>query len=164
MLSDTEFEAQLRTAMPKLMRYATKLRGGNADSASDLLQETLVVCWRRRRDYNPSLSSMLTWASWQMRGARHAEDKARQRRVSTCALSDPVAAKAAAAATQEHSAELRRIERLIRKLPPQQRTTLRLTAEGHGLNEIGRIMGFTPQNARQLLSKAREKLARWMAQ
>lgn len=52
------------------------------------------------------------------------------------------------------------IERILRALPERQRAALLLSAQGFTSQEIAAALGATPANARQMLSRARERFRR----
>ncbi|HEY7849959.1 MAG TPA: RNA polymerase sigma factor [Ktedonobacterales bacterium] len=58
------------------------------------------------------------------------------------------------------AAERDLIERILRALPDRQRAALLLSAQGFTSEEIAAALAATPANARQLLSRARERFRR----
>lgn len=49
-----------RIAAPRLRRYARRLEG-NADSADEILQESLLAIWSNARLYDPAKAAPMTW-------------------------------------------------------------------------------------------------------
>lgn len=126
---------------------------GNADDAADVVQEAMIKIWRR----GAALITVDNPAAYAVSVVRtSAIDLIRSRRdtvdVDTlAALSDTDAQPDFDAADT--------IDRIIESLPERQQTVIRLSAYGGCPNdEISSLTGLSPDNVRQLLSRARRKL------
>ena len=146
-------------------------RTGDADSATDLLQETFLRAWRHlptlraldpvgQRAWIFAVARNLVTDSYRRRATRRAAQDELER------IADPLApAMDEPAARMEVSGELARLEDAIRHLPEGQRTIVAL----HALSEltsaqIGEVLGQPAGTIRYRLSLARRELVRALQQ
>jgi RNA polymerase sigma factor (sigma-70 family) len=156
MLDDAAFAEQLLAISKRLSRYASWHRRRNREDAADLLQSTLAACWERRREFDPSRGSLITWAAWWMKDEANRQGiKLDRQHAHECELSEFVLARAESAPSQDETTLFREIAVRIDRLRPKQRAVIRLIAEGYKLREIAEAFGFSPQRAHQLISEAR---------
>ncbi len=140
--------------IPRLRRYARALTG-RADTADDLVQETLQRAlekwrlWQRDRDLRPWLFSIMH--------NLHVDGHRRDHRVDFCADDDlPVPVQRA---SQADALELRDLERALALLPPEQREVLLLVGlEELSYAEVARVLQIPQGTVMSRLSRARKRL------
>ena len=152
-----EDEAEIVACIPALRRYARGLLS-DPDRADDLVQDTLERAWSR-------------FSMWQDRGAVRAwmfgimhnrfVDRLRsQRSRPEDSVGDDVP-ELPQRSMQADGLELRDLERLLQRLPPEQREVLLLVAvEELSYQEAASAVGVPIGTVMSRLSRARERLRR----
>lgn len=146
------FEAVAATVVEPVRRYLH--RRTDADTAEDVLSETLLVCWRRL-DEIPDETLPWTYVV-----ARHClanatrSDRRQARLVGRIRAVDPPAA-----ATPGPDAGDDTVDRALATLSPDDAEVLRLWAwEDLGAGAIGTVLGITPNAASIRLHRAKQRL------
>ncbi|MDE6333835.1 MAG: sigma-70 family RNA polymerase sigma factor [Muribaculaceae bacterium] len=148
------FKSRYLPLYPLLYRIAYSILGSEAD-ASDAVQETMVKIWSIG-DGMDSIGNPQAYASKTLRTT--SIDILRRRRYtadidSAEMLSDTLSC------DSEDIDSVDFLMKAIESLPAGQQEVMRLSAcAGLPTDEIARATGFTNENVRQLLSRARKKL------
>lgn len=148
----------MREVADPLRRYL--LRRTDADTADDVLSETMLVCWRRFDDL-PAPDERLPWAYVVARNClRNAERSTRRRNRLTArivALDPPAASTPAVDAQPGGGAEA--LEDALRALRPGDRELVRLWAwEELPAEQIARVLGVSANAAAIRLHRAKRRL------
>ena len=154
-LSDTDFKAELALVIPHLRAFGRSL-SGNADTADDLVQETLLKAWAARHRFQAG-TNMRAWTFIilrnlflsQMRRARFKGE-----------WDDFTAAKILAApAGQDQQIELADLQRGLLELPQAQREALILVgAGGFAYEEAANICGCAVGTIKSRVARGRAAL------
>jgi RNA polymerase sigma-70 factor, ECF subfamily len=145
--------------LPRVYRFALALTRSRQE-AEDLVQETYVRAWRRRRQLQDPKAA----AAWLFSIAKNAwTDRLRRkarRRAATEPLGDdyqdPAAGPDRGLVVRE---DLGRVLEAMDSLPPRQREVLHLHAcQGLSLQEIADVLGITTQAAKASICEARKRL------
>jgi len=130
----------------------------DSDDASDAVQEVFTRLWERR-DSIPGPENVRTFCLTVTR--RLCIDMLRRRDVRRSVQVEEIEIQSPADVHRalEDTERLRRLERLIGRLTPDQQTVIRLSAyRGCSNGEIRELTGFSADNVRMLLSRGRRKL------
>ena len=149
-MDSKEFRQRIVPLYRPMYAVAVKIIG-NADDASDVVQEAMEHLWEKR-ELLDGVRSMEAYAMTVLR--RCAIDAIRRDSptVTLDAVADPPSCDAA-----EDGVEA--LMSIIDSLPPGQRTVIRLTAlDGRDVEEVAALTGYTKDNVRQLLSLSRKKI------
>ena len=150
-------------AIPRLRRYARVLTG-NPTRADDLVQDTLLRAWDKRRLWRAG-SDLRAWLFTIMHNV-HANQRALARRETGTISLDSEDEYGAAWQVAEYDNQLERIElrelvQLMGRLPAEQREVLLLAAvEELRYEEIAAALAIPIGTVMSRLSRAREKLKR----
>ncbi|MGB3722490.1 MAG: sigma-70 family RNA polymerase sigma factor [Pacificimonas sp.] len=154
-LSDADFKAELALVIPHLRAFGRSL-SGNADTADDLVQETLLKAWAARHRFQAG-TNMRAWTFIilrnlflsQMRRARFKGE-----------WDDFTAAKILAApAGQDQQVELADLQRGLLELPQAQREALILVgAGGFAYEEAANICGCAVGTIKSRVARGRAAL------
>jgi len=151
----SDLHDQIVACMPKLRRYARGLTG-NVHAADDLVQDALerawsgIGRWQRRGDLRAWLFSILHNAFI---------DRVRAAGASPVQFGDEEAVAVPVRGTQSDMLEVRDLDRLLMRLPPEQREVLLLVAvEQMTYEEIAKTIGAPVGTVMSRLSRARERL------
>ena len=156
-------QPDLVAAIPRLRRYAQVLTG-NPTRADDLLQDTLLRAWDKRRLWQAG-SDLRAWLFTIMHNV-HVNQVALARREAGNISLDSEDEYGAALQVAEHGNQLDRIElrelvQLMGRLPAEQREVLLLAAvEELRYDEIAAALAIPIGTVMSRLSRARDKLRR----
>ena len=146
---------QVLPYIPNLRRYARALVG-DRDSADDLVQDTLERAVRKFHLWRPG--DLRAWLFSIMHNVFVNQLKAR--RISP---TEEVDENLAAPGNPVSSMDLRDIERALAKLPAEQREVLLLVGlEEMSYEQVSRALGVPMGTVMSRLSRAREKLRRYL--
>ena len=150
-----DFAQQLRDALPRATRLATRL-AGDAAAAEDLVGEAMLRAVRSQHRFRGGAG----FDTWLYRVVVNCFRDALRRKASRDRLRPPPPEVAADAAAALHERErARRVAACVSDLPPRQREAIVLTFyEGMTAADAAEILGTTAGNVRVLLHHAREKL------
>ncbi|MEO7338365.1 MAG: sigma-70 family RNA polymerase sigma factor [Caldimonas sp.] len=148
-------EIEIVACIPSLRRYARGLTA-DRDRADDLVQDTLERAWRK-------------YSMWQRRGAARAWmfgimhnlfiDRMRMRRSTPEDSAGDDVPEGMQRGTQADALELRDLDRLLQRLPHEQREVLLLVAvEEMSYLEVAGVVGVPIGTVMSRLSRARERL------
>jgi RNA polymerase sigma-70 factor (ECF subfamily) len=152
----------LREALPRLRRYARVLTG-DTHRADDLVQDTLVRAWEKRRLWRAG-SDLRAWLFTIMHNV-HVNQFLMRRHDSACESLDAegAAGGVAVGATQFEAVVLGEVSAQLARLPIEQREVLVLAAvEELRYEQIARVLQIPVGTVMSRLSRAREKLRRTM--
>jgi RNA polymerase sigma-70 factor (ECF subfamily) len=155
-----DFVCRLTGAQSQLYAFICSLLGGTRD-ASDVLQETNMVLWRKVAEYDPS-REFLTWAYTIARYQVMAQTKrlSRNRMVLDDDLVEQVAA-VVAEDNEDLESRLRALDDCIGKLPERQREMVRRRyADRASVKSLAGEYGQTPTALAVLLHRVRLALGR----
>ena len=141
-------------------RYAWGLADRRSD-VDDLVQETFLIAWRRRKDIRLVGTSVLPWLLTTCRNAamnlNRARRKARERELSDVLLENPSLHQQSQAdgATEQ----LAWIREEIDALPePDKQLCQMCLLEGRSYEEAAQILGLTSANTRKRIQRSRARL------
>lgn len=157
-------EPQFRGRIMSLQRlmYSVALRMGiTSEEAADIVQNTLLRLWRNR---NGIPDDEIRARAYCMAALRNECVSSMRRSRETEPIETAVSIKAPPPNETTESRDTRRyIERIIDTLPEGQQTVIRMSSFGQfSVAEISEATGQTPENVRQLLSRARKRLRQLM--
>ena len=144
--------------LPMALRMARRL-SGDADTAEDLVQETLCRVLRQWRTYRGEAS----FRSWLLQILVNVDrDRRRRRGHQSINDSEEAVAKSASVSEAATAAELHaQVRSEIDRLPERQREVALLSwGEGLAAGEIAVVLGITEANAHATLHVARKRLAK----
>jgi RNA polymerase sigma-70 factor, ECF subfamily len=150
---------------PRVYRYALRLCG-DAHTAEDLTQETMLRAWRNRQKLREQGAGRV----WLFRIATNLWHDQLRRRRSAVARAEPLpdsvlGADLSAESIVSGHEDLRRALDALSGLPPRQREALYLSAcESMSANEIAQVTGVTREAVKANLSLARKKMREWLGQ
>ncbi len=156
-------QPDLVAAIPRLRRYARVLTG-NLTRADDLVQDTLLRAWDKRRLWKVG-SDLRAWLFTIMHNV-HQNQRALARREAGNISLDAEGERGAAWQVAQYDNQLQRIElrellELMGRLPPEQREVLLLTAvEELRYEEISAVLAIPIGTVMSRISRARDKLRR----
>lgn len=144
---------------PKLFRIAYALVGNKAD-AEDILQEAYYKLWKRKDELaiiqNPEAFCVTLVKNLSLDFLRSAHATRQEEEVTEIL---PLQAEATPDKQLETNDHLQQVQRLINRLPDNQRQVLRLRGiDDCSMEEIEQITGLTAANIRVLLSRARKSI------
>jgi len=162
-MPDTLPNPELVAALPRLRRYARVLTG-DAHRAEDLVQDTLMRAWDKRRLWRAG-SDLRAWLFTIMHNVYVNQFSLRQRERAHASLDaddGPVAGwEIPMRATQSDRIEVDEVFAQIGRLPAEQREVLILAAvEELHYKEIAQRLGVPVGTVMSRLSRARERLKR----
>jgi len=164
---DTLPNADIVAALPRLRRYARVLTG-DVHRADDLVQDTLMRAWDKRRLWRAG-SDLRAWLFAIMHNVHVNQFSLRQRErahVSLDADDGPAAGwEVPVRATQSDRIEVNEVLAQLERLPVEQREVLILAAvEELRYDEIARLLSVPIGTVMSRLSRARERLRRMVGQ
>lgn len=150
---------------PSMLRYATRLVGGNETDAGEVVQEAFISAWRSLDSFRGE-SSLRTWLFRLVH--RRAVDLQRHRRPTP--IDDELLSRVVRSADDNPLQDvldgelLEALQEALDELPWNQRAAWLLReVEGLGYDEIARTMGTTVDSVRGHLHRGRRQLAERMA-
>jgi RNA polymerase sigma-70 factor, ECF subfamily len=148
------FNSLLENEIPKLRRYALRLKRNRAD-ADDLVQDCLLRAIRKSHLWERG-TNLRAWLFTIMHN-NHVNDVRRSLREGDKVEVEEVAPMLTVAESQSASLQLRDIDRAIVRLPEGQRRALLLVGlEGRSYEEGAAILDVPVGTVRSRLSRARE--------
>lgn len=160
-LSDALHDA-LVAELPHLRRFSYFLTRGS-ERADDIAQETLVRAVRHIATLRPD-SNLRAWLFTIARNVARNEAR-RQRRSPVDPHSDLEDIQPATPHTQDSAMEVRDLQQAVMRLSPAFRQTLYLcTIEGLSYEDAAQVLGVPIGTIRSRLARARQALARDIAQ
>lgn len=150
-----QFELAVRPVMPDLLRYFAR-RVDPTEDAADCLSETLIVLWKKRRDF-PEESDQLR--AWSFGVARHVLQRQHRGKMRHHRIADEVRDEITHA-PQADSDRALDVRQALQQLRPLDREFITLIHwDGLGVAEAGAAVGLKPSAARMRYSRLRLKLA-----
>ena len=151
---DKAFGAALIAQARSLNAYARRLIGSGAD-ADDLVQDTMLRCWAARASFEPG-SSVAAWARVVMRNSFLSGR--RRARFHADLPEDAVDRLLGVAQSQEHSVELRDVDRAIGELSAEHRDAVVLASEGVTIEEGAARLQIPEGTYKSRLVRGRRRL------
>lgn len=152
----TSFESDLMALLPRLRRFAVGLTGNGADG-DDLCQMTIERALRNRDKWRAD-SRLDYWVYRIMRNICIDEARAGRRRLKTF-VAEEAGSTVGAVGAQEATVELAHIDRLLQKLPAEQREAVLLVmVEGYSYREAAEIAGCPVGTMNSRLVRGRDVL------
>ena len=150
-----DFDRLLLGETAGLLRYARRLAGTLVD-AEDLVQETLLRCWRSRGTFQPG-SNIGCWARTVMRNAFISGLRRHRHEVD---VDDEVAHRLhAIPPAQEAAAELSETLRAVERLPDGPRAALRMSLEGVSMEDGAARLAVPLNTYKSWLHRGRLRLS-----
>lgn len=157
---DAAFSALFDKYSATVYRYAWGLADGR-DEVPDIVQETFLLLWRRRKDVRLAERTVLPWLLLCCRNTAYNLNRSR-RRSDAQELIEPSPGSRAWHRRAEHDRaveELAWILEEIAALPETERKLCELCLiEGHGYDEAATALGISQSAARKRIERARRKL------
>ena len=158
---DVAFIAEISEAQTPLRAYILKLVG-NHHAAQDILQETNIILWKKRMDWDPS-TVFLKWAYRvaYFQTKAHFRDQSRERQ--RLAFSDSLLELLSQDEPQFQSeAQIHQaLDRCLSKMDADKRDTLMQRYDGcQSVESIAEQLGQSPNTLSQSLRRLRSKLSR----
>ena len=158
-------QPDLVAAIPRLRRYARVLTG-NPTRADDLVQDTLLRGWDKRRLWQTG-SDLRAWLFTIMHSVYVNQLKLARREAGNISLDSEgeygPASQVAEYDNQLERIELRELVQLMGRLPAEQREVLLLAAEELRCEEIAAVLAIPIGTVMSRLFRARDKLRRMAA-
>ena len=154
--TSADFRQDLLAVLPGLRAFALSFVTDQT-RADDLVQETVLKAWSSQHHFQPG-SNLKAWLCTILRNQFYTECRKRKREVEDA--DGTLAAQMVAPAGQEHTANLRSLQRELAKLPAAQREALVLVgAEGMTYEEAAAVIGCQIGTVKSRVSRARAQLA-----
>jgi RNA polymerase sigma-70 factor (ECF subfamily) len=151
-----DFQNSLLAAIPHLRAFAIGLCG-KADSADDLVQETLVRAWANRAGFQPG-TNLTAWLYTILRNVFYTEYRKRRHEVAD--TDGQYAAMQAHRPLQESHIAFQEFRVALAKLPDDQREALLLVgSSGLSYEEAAQICGCALGTMKSRVYRARVRLA-----
>jgi RNA polymerase sigma-70 factor (ECF subfamily) len=153
---DQTFEQQVLELLPRLRRFAIGLAGSPADG-DDLCQMTIERALTRREQWQEG-TRLDSWMYRIMRNILIDEKRAGTRRSETF-VAEEAGASVGSQGAQEPTVELSMIDRMMAKLPDDQREAVLLVmVEGYSYKEAAEIVGCPVGTLNSRLVRGRDAL------
>lgn len=149
----------LAAARPRLTRMALAF-GAAPDDVPDLVQDVLIVAWRRLEDFDPARGSFIAWLAGGLHGrVANLRRGAGRLGLFLDRLRDAVQATPQEERPQEKVDARMTLDRLLQSLAPRQRDVVALYELG-GLSgkETARVLGIGEAAVRSIARDARQAL------
>lgn len=159
--------ARLLTARlaPRLLRYATRLLGGDRAEAEDVTQEAMLRLWKLAPDWRQGEARVTSWLY--RVAANLCTDRLRKRRWQGPGLdqiAEPEDGAASVAEVMDDRARAEALDRALAGLPERQRLAVVLRhIEGLGNPEIAAIMDIGVEAVESLTARGKRALAQALA-
>jgi len=157
-MSPEEFKIELLPLKNKLFRLAWRLTG-QREEAEDVVQEVYLKAWGMRHQlaqYKSREGLLVTMTR------NRCLDRLRQRKNKALQLKPEIFHRPEEADLQKHQESrdlVQQVQKMMEKLPEQQKTIMHLRdVEGYGFEEIAGVTGFDGNYIRVNLSRARKKI------
>ncbi|MCO1339826.1 hypothetical protein BJH93_13130 [Kocuria polaris] len=158
--SDAAFAELFDRHSGTVYRYAWGL-AESRDEVADIVQETFLVLWRRRKEISLAGRSLLPWLLLCCRNTAYNHNRAR-RRSSAGELTEPKPGTPAwhrRVEQQQAAEELTWVREEIANLPDAERSLCELCLiEGLSYDEASSALGISQPAARKRIQRARRKL------
>lgn len=149
------FRDELLAAVPSLRAFAMSLCK-NADSADDLVQETLVKAWDKQGSFHEG-TNLKAWLFTILRNEFYSQMRKRRREVEDG--DGAITGRLSVHAAQEGSADLDDFLKALVQLPEDQREAIILVgASGFSYEEAAEICGCAVGTIKSRVSRARNRL------
>ncbi|MCR8725448.1 RNA polymerase sigma factor [Frigidibacter sp. ROC022] len=159
--------ARLLTARlaPKVLRYATRLLGGDRAEAEDVTQEAMLRLWKLAPDWRQGEAKVTSWLYRVT--ANLCTDRLRKRRWQGPGLdqiAEPEDDAVSAAEMMDDRARVEALDQALAALPERQRQAVVLRhIEGFANPEIAAIMDIGVEAVESLTARGKRALARALA-
>lgn len=149
-----EFHDRIISQLPVMYRVAYSL-SGDKEEAGDLVQDTMVRLWDNRE----TLDNITNHTAYCITVMKHRYyDMVKSRRATETLTTEPEAL-IERDELIDHRSSLELVQKIIDTLPEGQRAVIRLSAfAGQSNEEISEITGYSHENVRTLLSRARKNI------
>lgn len=151
---DAAFGAALATITAALRAYARGLTGSAVD-ADDLVQETMLRCWRARASFLPG-TNLVAWARAVMRNGFISGR--RRARFHVELSSDAFERLAGVPGGQEQTVELRDVRWALSKLSHDHREAVLLASEGLSIEEAASRLDIPEGTVKSRVARGRRRL------
>jgi RNA polymerase sigma-70 factor (ECF subfamily) len=156
-MDKTGFNRLMTHLRPKLYRFALSFTG-RTDEAEDAVQDVGMKLWERRDELD-ALRSVEAYAMNAVRNRCLDYARSPHNRMDEWSETHDAAHGQTPYKSLEQADMAAFVRRLIKRLPEQQQTVIRLRdIEGYELNEIAEILGINDGTVRTNLSRARQKI------
>ena len=156
MADKSEVHIALIAAIPSLRAFAVSL-SGKADSADDLVQETLVKAWANLHSFREG-TNLSAWLFTILRNVYYSECRKRRREVPD--TDGKIAGNVAVPASQDDHMNFRDFRLALQTLPPDQREALILVgASGFSYEEAAKICQCAIGTMKSRVNRGRNRLA-----
>lgn len=149
--------------VPRLMRVAGRMLGGDRAEAEDVAQETMLRLWRMAPDWRPGEAKVTTWL--QRVAMNLCTDRLRKRRtVDIDAVPEPEDGQASAMDGMIEADRARALQGALDRLPERQRQAVVLRhLEGMSNPEIADVMDIGVEAVESLTARGKRALAATLA-
>ncbi len=149
-----EFQERIISQLPVMYRVAFAL-SGDRDEANDMVQDTMIRLWNGRENLD-NVSNIPAYCLMALKRRFYDGVKSKKTTESICDISEEATEKTD---MLEHRSALELVRKIIEILPEGQRTVIRLsTFAGRSNDEISQITGYSNENVRTMLSRARKTI------
>jgi RNA polymerase sigma-70 factor (ECF subfamily) len=150
------FADELVVAMPSLRAFAVAL-SGNATTANDLVQETLLKAWSHQNLFQPG-TNFKAWLFTILRNTYYSQYRRSRREVLD---TGKIAEMRCVSPNQPSHVDMMEFAAALHALPVDQREALILVgAEGYSYEEAANITGCAIGTVKSRVNRARVRLAR----
>lgn len=149
------FKQELLATLPSLRAFAMSL-AGRADSADDLVQDTIMKAWAKQHMFEPG-TNLKAWVFTILRNEFYSQMRKRGREVQDS--DGTFTARLAVHPSQYGSLDLQDFRKALERLPSDQREAIILIgASGFSYEEAAEICGCAVGTVKSRVSRARTRL------